>query len=173
MEREMDTTRVLAKAIIFFQVLLAGCLFAESVLSQTLRVEIEFLSGAPPVIRAGTMKHSIADRTDTQFVGNFIAPAGYVVCTLRLTSLTMVSGRTVPSFGVALGAPNNIRYQSVNGTSRGDFGLGTKVNPKPAANIVIELVPENADRSGCHKLGQVFEFRGANTVSPWDNRKVP
>jgi hypothetical protein len=138
--------------------------------------KIEFRSSAPPVVVSGVpMKHEVASNTPTEFVGNFIAPEGYVVCKMNLDSLIMLTGPTVPSFGISLASANSNRYNVANGTSKGDFFGLTKprVNDKPAANVTVLLVPATADQSACLKPGQqVWYYRGPNIVNPFPRERA-
>lgn len=132
---DMITKRVSAKALVFVQLLLSGIATSTS---QAELSKIEFRPTLPPVVVSGIpMKHAVASHTDTEFIGNFIAPEGTVVCKMDLDNLSM-TGPTVPIFNVSLAAANSIRYNVAAGTSPGPFWGLTRVNDKPTAMVTVQ-----------------------------------
>jgi hypothetical protein len=158
---DMITKRASTKALVFVQLLLNG-IATSTAFSQEEISKIEFRPTLPPVVVSGIpMKHAVASHTDTDFIGNFIAPEGTVVCKMDLDNLSM-TGPTVPTFNVSLAAANSIRYNIAAGTSPGPFWT-TRVNDKPTAMVTVHLIPATADQSACLKAGQtVWYYRGAN-----------
>lgn len=167
----MIAKQSLVKALVFAQFFFSGSFLPATASKLS---TIEFRAFDKPIVTYGSpMALRETYHTDMAMIGTFTAPDGFVICNMILRELVMMAGPTVPSFQLIMPYPNQISYSVANGTSRHNVGLGKQVNPKPTGKVILDLVPATGDRSACRKLGQVWSFRGPNTLPVFSPESGP